>query len=106
MRCLVHRVRNNNSLMSAFIEWIFHLSSDGLLATTDMDKRLCFPPSKSLHRLASRASEDRDITSKCFFMELILIGYEQQGVITPEQHADALSLLVDYGRKVRNTKEE
>ena len=63
---------------------------------------LCFLP-KSLHRLASRAAEDRDMTSKRFFMETVLIGLEQQGVITPEQHADALALPAEYGWKGRNS---
>lgn len=65
---------------------------------------LCFLP-KSIHRLASRAAEDRDITSKRFFMELILIGLEQQGVITPEQHSDALTLPLEYGWKGRKAQE-
>ncbi|MBR6140901.1 MAG: hypothetical protein IKQ37_03955 [Bacteroidaceae bacterium] len=63
---------------------------------------LCFLP-KSLHRLASRAAEDRDITSKRFFFESILIGLEQQGVITSEQRADALTLPPEYGWKGRKT---
>ena len=63
---------------------------------------LCFLP-KSLHRLASRAAEDRDLSSKRFFMESLLIGLEQQGVITKEQHADALALPVEYGWKGRNS---
>lgn len=62
---------------------------------------LCFLP-KSLHRLATRAAEDRDLTAKRFFLELILIGLEQQGVITPEQHAQALKELPpEYGWKGR-----
>ncbi len=64
---------------------------------------LCFLP-KSLHRLASRAAEDRDITSKRFFLESILIGLEQQGVITPEQHSDALKLPAEYGWKGRGPR--
>jgi hypothetical protein len=63
---------------------------------------LCFLP-KSLHRLASRAAEDRDITGKRFFLECILIGLEQQGVISPEQHADALALPAEYGWKGRSS---
>lgn len=63
---------------------------------------LCFLP-KSIHRLASRAAEDRDLSSKRFFMECLLIGLEQQGVITPEQRMDALSLPVEYGWKGRKS---
>jgi len=61
---------------------------------------LCYLP-KSIHRLATRYAEDRDLTAKRFFFETILIGLEQQGVITAEQHADALSLPVEYGWKGR-----
>lgn len=63
---------------------------------------LCFLP-KSLHRLASRAAEDRDLTSKRFFMETMLIGLEQQGVITSEQRTEALTLPPDYGWKGRKS---
>ena len=65
---------------------------------------LCFLP-KSIHRLASRAAEDRDITSKRYFMELILIGLEQQGVITKEQHAEALTLPFEFGWKGRKSND-
>lgn len=61
---------------------------------------LCFLP-KSLHRLASRAAEDRDLTAKRFFLESLLIGLEQQGVITSEQRAEALKLPNEYGWKGR-----
>ena len=61
---------------------------------------LCFLP-KSLHRLATRAAEDRDLTAKRFFLETLLLGLEQQGVITPEQRADALTLPPEYGWKGR-----
>ena len=62
---------------------------------------LCFLP-KSLHRLATRAAEDRDLTAKRFFMETMLIGLEQQGVITPEQRTKALQELPnEYGWKGR-----
>ncbi len=63
---------------------------------------LCFLP-KSLHRLASRAADDRDITAKRFFLETVLIGLEQQGVITPEQHTEALALPAEYGWKGRKS---
>jgi len=81
--------------------------------SSDMDKEpagmaaekavgaLCFLP-KSLHRLATRAAEDRDLTAKRFFMESLLIGLEQQGVITPEQRVQALTELPpEYGWKGR-----
>lgn len=63
---------------------------------------LCFLP-KSLHRLATRAAEDRDLTAKRFFLESLLIGLEQQGVITAEQHTEALTLPVEYGWKGRKS---
>lgn len=63
---------------------------------------LCFLP-KSIHRLATRAAEDRDLTAKRFFLETILIGLEQQGVITAEQHEDALKLPSEYGWKGRKS---
>lgn len=61
---------------------------------------LCFLP-KSLHRLATRAAEDRDLTAKRFFLEALLIGLEQQGVITSEQRTEALQLPNEYGWKGR-----
>lgn len=61
---------------------------------------LCFLP-KSLHRLATRAADDRDLTAKRFFFESILLGLEQQGVITAEQRAEALMLPSEYGWKGR-----
>ena len=61
---------------------------------------LCFLP-KSLHRLATRAADDRDLTAKRFFFESILIGLEQQGVITAEQRKEALTLPIEYGWKGR-----
>lgn len=64
---------------------------------------LCFLP-KSIHRLASRYADDHDTTAKRFFMETMLIGLEQQGVITHEQHLEALSLPNEYGWKGRKTQ--
>ena len=61
---------------------------------------LCFLP-KSIHRLATRAAEDRDLTAKRFFLETLLIGLEQQGVITREQRTDCLTLPNEYGWKGR-----
>lgn len=62
---------------------------------------LCFLP-KSIHRLATRFAEDKDLTAKRFFFETILMGLEQQGVITAEQRKDALTLPNEYGWKGRN----
>lgn len=64
---------------------------------------LCFLP-KSLHRLATRAAEDRDLTAKRFFLEMLLIGLEQQGVITAEQRTEALRLPNEYGWKGRKVQ--
>ena len=61
---------------------------------------LCYLP-KSLHRLATRYAEDRDLTAKRFFFETILIGLEQQGVITSDQRNEALKLPNEYGWKGR-----
>lgn len=63
---------------------------------------LCFLP-KSLHRLATRAAEDRDLTAKRFFLETLLIGLEQQGIITADQHTEALALPNEYGWKGRKS---
>ena len=64
---------------------------------------LCFLP-KSIHRLATRYAEDRDLTAKRFFLETMLIGLEQQGVITKEQRLDCLALPNEYGWKGRGRK--
>ena len=61
---------------------------------------LCYLP-KSIHRLATRYAEDRDLTAKRFFFETILLGLEQQGVITVEQRTEALTLPAEYGWKGR-----
>jgi hypothetical protein len=61
---------------------------------------LCYLP-KSLHRLATRYAEDRDLTAKRFFLETLLLGLEQQGVITSEQRTEALKLPNEYGWKGR-----
>ena len=66
---------------------------------------LCFLP-MSLHRLATRAAEDRDTTAKRFFLETLLIGLEQQGVITNEQHLEALQLPNEYGWKGRKASSD
>ncbi len=61
---------------------------------------LCYLP-KSIHRLASRAAEDRDLTAKRFFFETIINGLHQQGIISDEQHDEALLLPNEYGWKAR-----
>ena len=66
---------------------------------------LCYLP-KSIHRLASRAAEDRDLTAKRFFFETILNGLHQQGIITKEQYTEALGLPNEYGWKGRATKDD
>lgn len=64
---------------------------------------LCYLP-KSIHRLASRAADDRDLTAKRFFFETIVNSLEQQGIITPEQRTEALALRPDYGWKGRKSQ--
>ena len=64
---------------------------------------LCYLP-KSIHRLAVRYADDHDVTAKRFFFETMLIGLEQQGVITHEQHLAALTLPNEYGWKGRGSK--
>lgn len=64
---------------------------------------LCYLP-KSIHRLAVRYADDHDVTAKRFFLETMLIGLEQQGVITHEQHLEALTLPNEYGWKGRGSK--
>ena len=62
---------------------------------------LCYLP-KSIHRLASRAAEDRDLTAKRFFFELVVNGLLQQGIITQEQYDEAVRLPNEYGWKGRS----
>ena len=64
---------------------------------------LCYLP-KSIHRLATHYADDHDVTAKRFFFETMLIGLEQQGVITHEQHLEALTLPNEYGWKGRGCK--
>ena len=61
---------------------------------------LCYLP-KSIHRLATRAAEDRDLTAKRFFFETIVNSLEQQGIISAEQRDEALTLPNEYGWKGR-----
>ena len=65
---------------------------------------LCYLP-KSIHRLASRAAEDRDLTAKRFFLELVLQGLLQQGIITQEQYDEAFKLPNEYGWKGRKSSD-
>ena len=60
---------------------------------------------KSIHRLASRAAEDRDQTAKRFFFEMAINCLHQQGIITDEQHDEALQLPNEYGWKGRKATE-
>lgn len=61
---------------------------------------LCYLP-KSIHMLATQEAMSRDTTAKRFYFESLLIGLEQQGVITREQHVEALRLPNEYGWKGR-----
>lgn len=63
---------------------------------------LCYLP-KSIHRLATRFAEDKDLTAKRFFFETIVNSLHQQGIINDEQHAEAMRLPNEYGWKGRNT---
>ena len=65
---------------------------------------LCYLP-KSIHRLASRAAEDRDLTAKRFFLELVLQGLLRQGIITQEQYDEAFKLPNEYGWKGRKSSD-
>lgn len=65
---------------------------------------LCYLP-KSIHRLASRAAEDRDLTAKRFFLELVLQGLLQQDIITQEQYDEAFRLPNEYGWKGRKSSD-
>lgn len=61
---------------------------------------LCYLP-KSIHRLASRAAEDRDLTAKRFFLECVLKELRVQDIITEEQYDEAMALPNEYGWKGR-----
>jgi len=65
---------------------------------------LCYLP-KSIHRLASRAAEDRDLTAKRFFFELVLNGLKEQDIITQEQYDEAFRLPNEYGWKGRKSSD-
>ena len=65
---------------------------------------LCYLP-KSIHRLASRAAEDRDLTAKRFFFELILKELKEQDIITQEQYVEAFRLPNEYGWKGRKASD-
>ena len=65
---------------------------------------LCYLP-KSIHRLASRAAEDRDLTAKRFFFELILKELKEQDIITQEQYDEAFRLPNEYGWKGRKASD-
>lgn len=78
-------------------------AADGLVGEKAVGA-LCYLP-KSIHRLASRAAEDRDLTAKRFFFETIVNSLHQQGIITDEQHDEALRLPSEYGWKGRKAVE-
>ncbi len=61
---------------------------------------LCYLP-KSIHLLATHEAKERETTAKRLFFEAMLIGLEQQGIITHQQHEDTLKLPSDYGWKGR-----
>ena len=65
---------------------------------------LCYLP-KSIHRLASRAAEDRDLTAKRFFFELALKELKEQNIITQEQYDEAFRLPNEYGWKGRKSSD-
>ena len=65
---------------------------------------LCYLP-KSIHRLATRFAEDKDLTAKRFFFETIVNSLHQQGIITDEQHDEAMHLPFEYGWKGRKAVE-
>ena len=73
------------------------------MATEKAVGALCYLP-KSIHRLAVRYADDHDVTAKRFFLETMLIGLEQQGVITHDQRLEALTLPNEYGWKGRGNK--
>ena len=66
---------------------------------------LCYLP-KSIHRLATRFAEDKDLTAKRFFFETIVNSLHQQGIITDEQHDEALRLPNEYGWKGRKAVDQ
>lgn len=65
---------------------------------------VCHLP-KSLHRIMTHAADEREISAKRFCFETLLIGLEQQGLITPGQHEEALRLKKDYGWKGRRSSD-
>lgn len=95
-RAIESRVGESSSLTDSDVEPPTGMAAEKAVGA------LCYLP-KSIHRLATRFAEDRDLTAKRFFLETILIGLEQQGVITPEQRTEALSLPNEYGWKGRKT---
>ena len=96
-RAIESRVEDNSTSKTRIEEQPTGLAAEKAVGA------LCFLP-KSIHRLATRYAEDHDLTAKRFFLETILIGLEQQGVITSEQRKDALLLPNEYGWKGRSNK--
>ena len=102
-RDLESRVGDSRSVMSEGGSLAEDTSAAALptgLAAEKAVGALCYLP-KSIHRLASRAAEDRDLTAKRFFFETIVNSLHQQGIITDEQHDEALRLPNEFGWKGR-----
>ena len=102
-RDLESRVGDSRSVMSEGVSLTEDISPAAIptgLAAEKAVGALCYLP-KSIHRLASRAAEDRDLTAKRFFFETIVNSLHQQGIITDEQHDEALRLPNEFGWKGR-----
>jgi hypothetical protein len=107
-RDLESRVGDSRSVMSEGVSLTEDISPAAIptgLAAEKAVGALCYLP-KSIHRLASRAAEDRDLTAKRFFFETIVNSLHQQGIITDEQHDEALRLPNEFGWKGRKAVQQ
>ena len=107
-RDLESRVGDSRSVMSEGVSLTEDTSPAAIptgLAAEKAVGALCYLP-KSIHRLASRAAEDRDLTAKRFFFETIVNSLHQQGIITDEQHDEALRLPNEFGWKGRKAVQQ
>ena len=107
-RDLESRVGDSRSVMSEGVSLTEDISQAAIptgLAAEKAVGALCYLP-KSIHRLASRAAEDRDLTAKRFFFETIVNSLHQQGIITDEQHDEALRLPNEFGWKGRKAVQQ
>lgn len=98
-------LRRKREIESRVGENVTSLSQEPMLSGLAAEKAigaLCYLP-KSIHRLASHAAEDRNLTAKRFFFETIINSLHQQGIISDEQHTEALKLPNEYGWKGRKT---